>query len=294
MTLFELLRRGSAELRRAGIRNSAQEARWLLEHVLDGPVAAAWSAGSARPGTSQLRLFEQLLGRRVRREPLQYILGSTEFCGLTLAVGPGVLVPRPETECLALAGLRLYPGHGICCDLCTGSGAVALAMAQQLPDRVRIIASDASEAALQYAQRNLKRLCPGRIELLQSDLFNGLPAGMRCSLVTVNPPYVSETEFAALAREVRDYEPRSALVADADGMGVITRVLAEAPLRLQKNAWLLCEISSTHAVQALRTARACGYRRVDVMKDQFGRDRVLRAQWPGRHSNALDGDGNVD
>ena len=255
-------------LREAGIDNCANEARWMLEHA---------TARQLSPEETQ-----ELVQRRCHGEPFQYVLGNTEFYGLELSVGPGVLIPRPETEELvehALAALRQWPLDGDILDLCTGSGAIALALAAACPDRA-VLATDISPDALAWAVRNRDALGLANVTLLQSDLFENLPPGRRFGLLTANPPYVSPDEYDVLPCVVRDYEPRTALLADEDGLRFYRLIADQARDWLLPGAGVFLEIGASQGDAVRGIFLRSGYDHVDILQDLSGRDRILRARRP--------------
>jgi len=278
----ELLQRAADRLRRAGIDSPDVDAALLLAHAcglrshLD-----VWVPGRARLTPAKERRFREYIERRERREPLQYITGTAGFFGLDLVVGPGVLPPRPETERLVELALAALRPPGPVCDMCTGSGAVACALAVHIRD-VQIAAVDRSVIALDYAARNRDALgLRGRLHLVASDLFSAFPPRPVFSLITVNPPYIADAEFAELPAEVARYEPREALDGGPDGLEIIRRIAESARLRLLPGGRLLCEIGAGQAATAadcfLASGRRRGWREVAVHEDLAGRPRVLEA-----------------
>jgi release factor glutamine methyltransferase len=267
MDRTELLNEAIRSLLDAGIANAASEARWLLDHVLrTTPAAGAESR------------FRDLLTRRLAGEPLQYVMGSAEFHAVELEVGPGVLIPRPETERLVDFALARYPGHHGVCDLCTGSGAIILALAHALPDVEPMVGIDLSPEALAYARRNRENLGLYRVGFIEGDLFAPIQADIQFGLVTANPPYVSPDEYDALPDEVRAWEPRLALYADDRGLALIRRVATESFQRLVPGGWLLCEIGAEQGEEAACLCREAGFSHVEVLRDYCDRDRVVAAQ----------------
>jgi release factor glutamine methyltransferase len=229
----------------------------------------------------ELASFKKLIIRRREHEPLAYIMGEREFYGLPLKVGPGVLIPRPETELLveeALARLQDTPSARVL-DLCTGSGAVALALAQELP-QAEVVASDLSEEALAYARQNAQDLgLAERIAWRQGDLWDAVAgggAGGFFDLITANPPYVALKEQDDLPREVKDYEPTTALLAGVDGMDYIKDIIVGARAFLKSGGWLLVEMGAGQAEAALREARLAEiYQQAETARDLAGHQRVL-------------------
>ncbi|MBN1588026.1 MAG: peptide chain release factor N(5)-glutamine methyltransferase [Pirellulales bacterium] len=199
------------------------------------------------PDDAPRSLFRELIQRRAKHVPVAYLVGRREFYSLSFRVTPEVLIPRPETELLVVAALdraREYGDGGpvTICDVGTGSGAIAVCLAKHLP-RARVTAVDLSAAALGVAQANAQRHgVAERIRFVESDLLDALPAELRFDLVVSNPPYVKESEWAELVPEVREHEPRAALVAGQRGTEVIERLLPQAAAYLKPAGHLLLEI----------------------------------------------------
>lgn len=280
MRVREALAKVAGRLLEAGVANGAQEARWLLEAVLgvDGG-GLACRLGDEAPSAALSRL-EELTGRRARGEPLQYVLGTVEFHEIELEVGPGVLIPRPETEELVEVALGLVEGVASprVCDVCTGSGAIALALAQAMPSAC-VWATDVSEEALSWARRNAVRLGLSRVRLLLGDLFAPLGEEGGFDLVTANPPYVSPEEYAELEPVVRDHEPRLALEASEGGLALLRRVVLEARERLRPGGWLITEMGDTQGDALRRMLAEAGYTDVAVRRDLAGHERMALGRW---------------
>jgi release factor glutamine methyltransferase len=271
-------------LDRAGVANPIQEAGWLVEHALglrthqivsegDRPVSAeAWVRGAS------------LVARRAAREPLQYILGTHEFCGLVFAVGPGVLIPRPETELLVQEVVRRGDsGKPVTIvDVGTGSGCLAVTLATLLKE-ARILAVDRSPEALALARGNARKLgVEDRVEWYEGDLLAPLQdkgiAGA-VDVIVSNPPYISEGEWAGLQPEVRLFEPPMALVAGPDGTEFHKRLLREALPYLVSGGLLLMEVGQGQAPVVRRiAARLGGYAPLRIVEDAAGIERVVIAQ----------------
>ena len=244
-------------LRRAGI--DAREARLLLA-AASGFSEASVLAFPERdlPEETEGR-FRELVQRRARGEPVAYILGRKEFYGLELAVNPAVMVPRPETE--LLVDLALQRDFSSLVDLGTGSGAIALAIKRHRP-AARVVAVEASAAALAVAQRNAARYGL-QVEFRHGRWFEPL-AGERFDLIVANPPYVAEGD-PHLPR--LEFEPRAALTSGADGLDAIREIAREAPRHLAAGGWLLVEhgAGQEQAVQAL--LQQAGLEEVDSCPD---------------------------
>lgn len=256
------------QLAAAGIENAPQEARWMLELVRRKTTDEAARAA----------LLAEWLRRRTSGEPFQYVVGSVEFYSVELAVGPGVLIPRPETELLVEHALHLVaetpPGTPIL-DLCTGSGAIPLALAHERPD-LDYTGIDLSTEALRWAKQNLAALQPPHCQFLLGDLFAPLGTPRPCfQLITANPPYVSPDEYRALPPEVKDFEPRLALEATDDGLALEKRIADEARQWLLPGGWLLLEIGETQGSRLQDYCTALGYQQVAVLKDLAEKPRFV-------------------
>ena len=280
MTVQRYLQEAAATLLGAGVGNAYQEARWLLEHALAAGPGGVLGCPDREIPESALSACTDLLRRRSAGEPLQYVMGMAAFRGLDLVVGPGVLIPRPETEGLVDVALETYPGAGAICDLCTGSGAVALALASELDSGSSIVGTDISPAALDFARGNRDRLALTQVRFGQGDLFAPIANSTRFALITANPPYISASSYRRLPAEIRDYEPRGALLAGKRGLAMVHRVAAESLARLLPGASLVCEIGDDQGGAAQGLFRACGYTDVRVVQDLAERDRIVVARAP--------------
>ena len=288
------------ELAPAAIGPADAEARLIVEHV-SGYDAGEWlEIADAAPLARAERQLRDLVQRRVAGEPLQYVLGGWEFRGLDLFVDRRVLIPRPETEYVvevaleeaARSGLRrsrrgvasvepsVTAASAPVADIGTGSGAIAIAIAAELPD-VTVWATDVSEDALTVARANVSGCAATRVRIGASgDWFDPLPSALRGSfrLIVSNPPYVAEHKVAGLPEEVAAHEPRGALVSGPSGTEAIETLLARAPDWLAPGASFVCEIAPHQAVAMIEYARARGYHEVMVRDDLTDRPRVLVAR----------------
>ena len=276
----------AGELGRAGIESTRAEAEILVSAVLgllDEPRVALLAAGDRELSTAQARTLASLLLRRISGEPVQYVVRRAWFRDLVLEVGPGVLIPRPETEHLAgevIAWIGGRAAHVL--DVGTGSGAIALAVAAESPS-ARVVGADISPEALRIARRNRDRVeakYPGtasRVALVAGDGFGTLRGVF--DVVVSNPPYVSEADAASLPREVRDHEPAVALFAPDRGLSVIDRLVREAPAHLVPGGLLALEVGDGQAGEVReRIAAAKSYREARVVRDLAGRERVVLAE----------------
>jgi release factor glutamine methyltransferase len=246
------------------MRAAGRDRAWLLTH------------SDAELPAGQVEKFESWLTRRARQEPVQYILGETEFFGLTLRVTPDVLIPRPETEHLVESALERVRHDAAVriCDVGTGSGAIAVALAHALP-RAEVTALDISAAALAVARENAERHgVAGRVRFVESDLMSAV-RGERFDVVVSNPPYVRKDEV--LEAQVRDFEPPGALFAGSTGLEIYERLIPEARAALVEDGWLLMEIG--HGEELAHLLR--DWDAVEFVADLQGIPRVAIAQRRG-------------
>ena len=220
-TIREALEQGTSLLAPSGVDSPRLQAEWLLARVLGLRRLQLYVESARRLGEAQWQDFVVLLKRRGQREPLQYILGSAEFCGLEVEVSRETLIPRPETELLAECAWRWLGGASgtpLALDFGTGTGCLAVALAVHCP-AARIYAVDISKSALAVAGRNAARHgVQQQIQFLQGPGLTVLPPGLRLDLVVANPPYIPTWEIQGLQSEVRDFEPHLALDGGPDGL----------------------------------------------------------------------------
>ncbi|MDR1491329.1 MAG: peptide chain release factor N(5)-glutamine methyltransferase [Planctomycetaceae bacterium] len=235
------------------------------------------------PSESERTKFRELVKRRAAGEPVAYLVGYKEFYSLPFEVTRDTLIPRPETEHLVVESLDILAkmsgsGNLSVCDVGTGSGAVAIAIAKNAP-KCRVTAVDISDAALEVAKRNAqKHEVAGRITFLAADLLSAFPEHPIFDLIVSNPPYVSESEYEKLSPDVKNYEPKSALLAGEDGTATIRRLAEQAAPRLRQNGFFLTELSPMIAERIAETLRQLGWRHVRTVRDLAGRERIAAAQ----------------
>ncbi|HEY6452671.1 MAG TPA: peptide chain release factor N(5)-glutamine methyltransferase [Steroidobacteraceae bacterium] len=257
------------------------DAEVLLAHVLQRPRSTLFAHAERPVGPEAAQRFRALVARRAEGVPVAYLTGEREFWSLPLAVGPAVLIPRPETELVVertlalLATARAGPAATCVADLGTGCGAIALALASARPSW-RITATDVSAQALQLACANARRLDLGRVEFIAGDWFDAV--GARCfHAVVSNPPYVARADISLRALQ---HEPAAALTPGPTGLEALLHLIGRAPMHLLPGAWLVLEHGADQAREVAAALVAAGYARVRCHRDLAGRDRVTEAQWP--------------
>ena len=274
--LSTLVRKTARRLEAAGVGDARLEADLIWMTALGTDRAALYAAFPEAPPTEALRRAEALLQRRLNREPTAYLMGEREFYGLRVAVAPGVLIPRPETEAVVDETLRLVesvPAPALA-DVGCGSGAVAVALAVARPDAV-VHALDVAPRALELTARNAAAHgASERVRVAESDLLAALSG--RVNAVAANLPYVASAEIPLLEPEVSRYEPREALDGGEDGLDLVRRLLAEAGERLLPGGALILEIDPRQSEAAQAAARRCfPAARIRVERDLAARERVL-------------------
>lgn len=276
LTVGEVLRRSAAYLADRGSPSARLDADLVLAHAL-GVDRLRLYTDSERPLTpDELARARELLARRGRREPLAYVTGERAFRRLRLGVGPEVLVPRPETEILVEWALEVAPEGGSALDWGTGSGAVAIALADE-GERLRVTALERAPEALARAGVN-GEAHGAEVEWLLSDGFAAV-AGRRFDVIAANPPYLSDAELAAAAPELA-YEPPGALAAGPTGLEAIAAIASAAPAHLEPGGWLLVEVGDGQAPAAEAALAAAGLGGVGHRDDLAGAARVVGGRAP--------------
>ncbi len=246
-------------LRDKGLESPRLETEILLAHTLGCKRIDLYVRSEETPTEAQRAAFKDLIKRRVEGCPVAYLVGRREFFQLEFEVTPAVLIPRPETEFLVMEALRLLKTAAAprVLDVGTGSGCIALSIAHRLK-AAQVTAVDINPEALAIAERNAqKHGLAERIRFLKSDLFEAL-TGDKFDLIASNPPYVAASEFAGLARDVREFEPRLALDGGPDGLAVFRPLIAQAPAHLEAGGYLLLEIGATQEQSVRQLLDATG------------------------------------
>ena len=299
MTALEKIKEITAFLENCGIEDANKESEIIVTHCL-GIDKAALYRDNPVISSEDMKKTDEIAGRRIKREPLQYILGYVEFYGLKIKVGEGVLIPRPETELLAEEAIKAisYQLSAIskkepesccrltadCCklnilDLCTGSGCLALALAKNFPD-AKVYATDISATAIRYARENAELNSISNAVFMKGSLYeplkqliSGMP--LKFDVIVSNPPYIKSNDIVTLQPEIKNWEPRNALDGGADGLRYYREILAEAPKYLAMDGFVFLEAGEGQADMVAAIAMQNRFWKVSVIKDYAGIERIV-------------------
>ncbi len=275
-TLLKLLRWTTSYFTEKGIDNPRLDAELLLAAVLQLDRVGLYLNYDRPLLRDELNAVRPLVKRRGLREPLQYLLGSTEFWSLPFKVTPDVLIPRADTEILVEEALARAGSAGDLLDVGTGSGAIVISLASELPGW-QLTGLDISAAALTIARENMEmNQVAEQVTLVQGDLVE-LPA-QQYDLIVSNPPYIAPQEWDELMPEVRCFEPQLALLAENEGLGCYQQLAAQANSRLKSGGWLLLEVGYRQADAVQKLLAAAGLSHLFVRKDYAGQPRVVGGQ----------------
>ena len=278
MTIEEFLNEIITVFRKVGIENPELEAQILAAHVLSVDRTYLFVHKDEELDDKVLLASAALINERCKRRPLQYVMGTADFCGIELAVDERVLIPRPETEELVALGLNILKDVKApeIYDLCTGSGCIAASFAAKRPD-AGVTASELSPKAFMLASVNCRPY--SNVRVLRGDLFGALKEKKQFDLIASNPPYIPSADIDKLEPEVKDFEPRMALDGGFDGLDIVKRILDEAPEYLKENGTLLMEIGDEQGAQVIRLAQMTGkYVSPEIIRDMQGKDRIFKAK----------------
>ena len=261
-----------AQFEKSEITSPKHNAETIISHVLRMKRLDIYLQPGKEISDVQLKLILEISARRKMHEPLQYILGETEFYGYKIIVSNSVLIPRPETELLVEKIICEEQNINSILEIGTGSGAIAIALAKNLNTN-KIDAVDISESALKIAQHNAE-LNDVEINLFQSDIYENVTG--KYNLIISNPPYISQKEFKKLSKEIKDYEPKSALQAENNGLYFYKKILQNAKEHLTKSGKIYFEIGYDQAEKIIKIAKENGFSNIQVFKDLNGFDRIMR------------------
>jgi release factor glutamine methyltransferase len=268
-----------------GLESPRLSAELLLSGVLEMKRIELYTNFDKPVAKPQLDRLHELVKRAAQHEPVAYLVGRCGFYSLELDITRDCLIPRPETELLverAIELLRTRSASQLVCDLCTGSGCIAVAIARNFPD-AQIIATDISDAALAVAARNVeKHRLTDRVKLLCGDLFDPIVPHLdtaKFDLIVCNPPYVSAAEFETLDRNIREHEPKLALLAGIDGLDVYQRILERVDDFLKDAAALILEIGCAQGRAVKKLLEKTGiFTEIKIEKDHQNNDRIATAR----------------
>ena len=279
-TALPLAQKAAQLFAERGFDNARLEAELLLAHVLRIKRLELYLQFERPLTNAELETFRGVVRRRLKHEPLQYIMGTAAFRQLELEVDSRVLIPRPETEVLvgcAIAWARADGHARTALDIGTGSGAIALSLLHEKAVE-RAVATDISEDALAVARGNAARLgLVERVDLRSGEVWRPVGEGEMFDIVISNPPYIAPEERPGLQPEVRDWEPAAALFAPSEGLAVIREIIQGAAAHLRRGGLLALEVAATHAQQVADEIDRSQFDDVKVIRDLAGRDRVVTA-----------------
>ncbi|MDO9515979.1 MAG: peptide chain release factor N(5)-glutamine methyltransferase [Syntrophales bacterium] len=278
MNCSQLLKEAESRFDTGGLSTPGLDAQVLLAYCIGRDRQSLYAHPEKELSYAEVTLFRSMVARRIKGEPVAYITGGKEFWSLTFEVTPDVLIPRPDTEILVEEVLKLFgrDDEVRMLEIGTGSGAISVALASEL-EQVSITATDCSPEALAVAARNaLNNNVGERISFLCGDLFE--PAEGTYDIIVSNPPYISEGEFNLLAPEVREYEPRRALVAGPDGTEFHRRLVRGARPFLIDGGWLAVELGEGQRDALEKILQESGYCDIVFHRDYAGIERVVLAK----------------
>jgi release factor glutamine methyltransferase len=288
-SIRDLLGTAEQHLVKHGVPNARRNAEWMLCHTLGCSMLDLYVRSRTLIDDVHVRTYWESIERRARREPLQYILGSTEFMSLPFDVRPGVFVPRPETEILvehAEQLLRSYPLHRslTVLDMCCGAGIIGVSLAHRIAN-LGVTAIDLSGHAVALTGHNAdKNDVAPRIQLCEGEALTFLRLILvKYTAILCNPPYIATSELAALPREVREHEPREALDGGPDGLEFYRRAIPLIGPRLADDGFVMFEIGDTQGEAVAGMLRDAGFAHVYVTPDLSGRDRVVTGRRERAH-----------
>jgi release factor glutamine methyltransferase len=250
------------------------EARLITCHALNITRTQLFLRENTPFSPSEWESIAPLLHRRIKREPLAYIIGTRGFYGLDFRVTPAVLIPRPETELLVELAISRVPENATIADIGTGSGCIAVAIAKNRPD-LTVFAADISEEALTIAKENAITNGVTNITFCHGNLCEALPIAVKFAAILSNPPYIAPEEIANLQPEIRDFEPHLALGTHSDPLEIYRNLATQAREKLLPGGLLIVEVGAGQAQFIAPFFEKVGYREIDIQKDYGGIERVV-------------------
>lgn len=277
--LRELYLAGRDSLKKSGIANPEIESSLLLSRTLGINKTDIYTRPEMQVDDDEVEAFHGLLERRLKREPVAYILGEKEFYSRSFMVNPCVLIPRPETETLVEEALRIIGNTSspYIADIGTGSGCIAVTIGCE-SENAEIFAIDISFDALTAARANAERQGVfSRISFIRADFLNCFKKES-LDMVLSNPPYISAADFSGLEPEVKDFEPRLSLFGGEDGLSCIKKIVPQAAGVLKKNGWCIIEVGIGQSEKVAGIFESAAFGNVSVIKDLSGIERVVKGK----------------
>jgi release factor glutamine methyltransferase len=287
MKALDKLKEATELLEQYGIEDANREAEIIITYCL-GIDRTVLYRDNPEISKEALERIDELLRRRAKREPLQYILGYVDFYGLKIKVGKGVLIPRPETEILAEIAIETVKREALSVmrilDLCTGSGCLAITLAKEFP-AAKVYGTDISNVAIQYAEENARANRIANVTFLEGSLFEPikrLPA-VDCplfafDLIVSNPPYIKRDDIKNLQLEIKDWEPVEALDGGEDGFDYYRNIIPEVKGYLKREGFLIFEIGAGQSEVVRKIAKDAGFGNISLIKDYAGIERIFVAK----------------
>jgi release factor glutamine methyltransferase len=295
MKALDKMRKAKEILETYSINNAIHEAELIVSHCMNSDRVTIYRDNPDVPKDINSNI-DEFLKRRIKREPIQYILGYIEFYGLKIKVGPGVLIPRPETELLveeAIKAVRrqkspprippLTKGGSRwgaepfkLLDLCTGSGCIALALAREFPE-ARVYGTDMSGTAIEYAIKNAEINSIINVTFIKGSLFEPVK-DLKFDLIISNPPYIRKEDLKNLQPEIRNWEPVEALDGGEDGLDYYKIIIPEAGNYLKEEGYLMLELGVSQAEMVRKMAQDAGFMNISLIKDFAGIERIIVAK----------------
>jgi release factor glutamine methyltransferase len=278
MTALDKLRKAKEFLERSGIDDAGREAELIISHCF-GMDRATLYRDNPRIPEDLISKIDESLKRRAKREPLQYILGYTEFYGLKINLGSGVLIPRPETELLVEEAKKIISNFEFrisnfkFLDLCTGSGCMALALAREFPE-AQIYGTDTSEVAIRYAKENAELNQIKNVTFKKGSLFEPVK-DFKFDLIVSNPPYIRRNDIESLQPEIKDWEPVEALDGGENGLDYYRAIIPEVRNYLNEGGCLLLELGVSQSDEVKKMSEDAGFINISLVKDYAGIERII-------------------
>jgi release factor glutamine methyltransferase len=280
VSLRELYNQGREAIRQSGIENPELEASVLLAKAFNIEARDIYAHPERQLGPEEVEEFNRLLERRIRREPMAYILGEKEFYSRSFSVTPDVLIPRPETEILVEEALKILENFTSpwIIDVGTGSGCIAVTLGCERRD-ARIFATDISYEALLIARKNSERHGVSQgVSFVRSDLLSCFK-DKSFDLVVSNPPYVKGSDYVSLDRDIRDYEPEISLLGGEEGIDYIKGIIFQSKRALKKGGWCIIEVGVDQSGRVTEMFEEAGFKDISLTRDLSGVERVIKGKW---------------